>query len=919
MTIDEELTLAGAIERLRRLVANIERMPFGGTTGRPDFSVKYVEFVQQPGGLVTFVFTDVENSTELWNTDAETMRAALALHDQILRGHFQSHDGYVFATGGDGFGVAFSSAVSAVACARAIQSSLAAADWPAEGYELQVRVGLDVGEAQQRDGDYFGPVVNRCARISAVGHGGQVLASEAVIAVAGEEATPLGVHRLRGFGSPTAVWQIGPGDFGRLRTARSEGNLPTPPTEFLGREGEIADLLAMVGRHRLTTLTGVGGVGKTRLAIELCRRVGEDFPDGIFFFDLASIGDPDAVTDLVMSVLSISPAPNTSPSETVLEWLARRRAVMLFDNCEHVIDAAADLIEQVLARTEAVVIATSREALRLNGEHIWPVRTFEHAKDLFIERAIASRPDFDATEIEATIDAICERLDRIPLAIELAAARCRAMSVHEISERLSDRFQLLRGAGRGGTERHQTMQTTIRWSYDLLSDGERQLFERLCVFPADFDRAAASAVCVSDGTDPWRTSDTLGALAEQSMLGVHAAGSETRYRLLETFRQFGETLIEPDVLRDLRNRHLRYYVEVAAQAQAGFDRADTHESSVEIFTREWPNLRSAMHWAVATRDGRSCGEFIEHVFMFAVHGLIHEVGEWATDALEVEPCSNVVKIAASWLASMRGNFERAIELASAAVVADPDDPHAMLMLLGSQARATGMIDPVFVESARSLADLVRRFPGVGERAMSVALAANLLALGDPTQSAVLAVEAEDLLRSGVGIRFEAQTRAFLARTAQLRNDADSARFHSARVHQLANAIPDRLWADQMAHHVEADVALAHHEADAPTIASAALEALVSSGNWYDCWAVLEPIAVWLHQSGEPGAAAIIAGFFDEHRIGCRVPQRADLFASLVDDPALQRRVGLGRTIDKSELVDQIHAFLEHTSTGSPTR
>lgn len=365
-------------------------------------NVSTLGFVEeQPGGVVTFMFTDVADSTQLWNADAGTMGAALALHDDVLHARFAAHDGYVFATGGDGFGVAFASAARAVDCSLAVQAALATVVWPAETHSLGVRIGLDIGEAQQRDGDYFGPVVNRCARIAAISHGGQVLASEAVIAVAGVEAKPMGVHRLRGFGSPTSLWQVGPGEFGRPHTARSVGNLPRPPTEFIGRADELAELSAAVARYRLTTLTGVGGVGKTRLAVELCRGLADECPDGAFFFDLASIGDPDAVIDLIMSVLSIPPAPGTAPAETALEWLARRRTALLFDNCEHVIDAVAELIEQILARTEAVVVATSREALRIGGEHLWPVRPFERARDLSLSvrshRARTSTPRMSRT------------------------------------------------------------------------------------------------------------------------------------------------------------------------------------------------------------------------------------------------------------------------------------------------------------------------------------------------------------------------------------------------------------------------------------------------------------------------------------------------------------------------------------------
>ena len=439
----------------------------------------------------------------------------------------------------------------------------------------------------------------------------------------------------------------------------------------------------------------------------------------------------------------------------------------------------------------------------------------------------------------------------------------------------------------------------------------------VCSLPI-FDRDAVGAVCTPDASNPWETADLLDALVNQSMLGAQAGGDTTRYRLLETFRQFGETQIEPGVLRDLRHRHLRYYIELAAGAQAEFALPDTHESSVETFTREWTNLRAAMHWATATRDGPSCGDLIEHVRTFATLSLLDEIGEWASDALEITPCSHSVITMASWAQSLRGNITRSVELATTAAQAAPADSLALLMLLGAQARSTGMADPAFVETARKLPALARREPDIGDRAMRLAAAANLLALGDASHSAAVAAEVEALLRSGVGVRIEAQARAWLARTAQLRNDDETARSHCRQVHRLSEALPGRLWADQIALHVDADVALMRNDADAPTIASGALEALVGSGDWYDCWTVLEPVGFWMHSHGERRAAAIIAGFFDEHGIACRVPQRTALFASLIDDPTLQRPVERGRTIDKVELVDQIHALLQHKSITVPS-
>src|SRR6516165_1009762 len=408
-----------------------------------------------PSGVVTFLFTDVEGSTRRWEADAQAMRAALVVHDKVLRTAIETYDGFLFSHTGDGFVAAFASPMSAVNAAIDAQRELG----------LPVRMGLATGEAELRDGDYFGTVLNRAARVMAAGHGGQILVAESTaVLLSGVDLVDLGPRRLRDVPNPITVFQVQapglPEDFPPLRTLDpSPGNLRPQTTSFIGRESEVAELQAVVKAHRMVTLTGVGGVGKTRLALEVAARLADEFLDGAWFFDLAAVTDPAAVPDAVAAVLGIIQQPGKSVANSVAAALEGRVRLLVFDNCEHVLDAAAGLVDAILAHSATVkLLTTSREGLRVADEQLWPVPSLDvgagsdsAAVSLFVERAQAVSPRFSVTNAEeaAAVVEICRRLDGIPLAIELAASRMASMTVSEVRDRLDQRFRLLVGSRRG--------------------------------------------------------------------------------------------------------------------------------------------------------------------------------------------------------------------------------------------------------------------------------------------------------------------------------------------------------------------------------------------------------------------------------------------------------------------------------------
>jgi predicted ATPase len=554
---------------------------------------------------VTFLFTDVEGSTRRWEADAEGMRAALAAHDKVLRRVIETRGGWFFKHTGDGVCAAFASPGSAVDAAVAAQRAL----------ELPVRIGIATGEAELRDGDYFGAILNRAARVMAAGHGGQILLAESTASLlSGVDLIDLGPRRLRDLPTPVQVFQVRAEglrtEFPALRALdTSQGNLRAATTSFIGRESEVAEVQAAVKAHRLVTLTGVGGVGKTRLALEVAARLADEFPDGVWFFELAAVTDPAAVPDAVAAVLGITQQPGKSVSESVAAALEGRMRLLVFDNCEHVLDAAADLIEAILAQSATVkILATSREGLGVTDEHLWPVPSLDidaginsAAVFLFIERAQAVSPRFSVSNADeaAAVVEICRRLDGIALAIELAASRMASMTAREVRDRLDQRFRLLVGSRRG-LERHHTLRHAVAWSYDHLDNAEKELLERCSVFAGGFDLESACAVMGSG--DDFATLDLLDALVRKSLLVADRSSGRTRFAMLETIRQFAdEQLVARGEASEIRAAHSRYFARRETDILALWD-SPRQRAAYDWFTVELANLRTAFRWATDHGD-----------------------------------------------------------------------------------------------------------------------------------------------------------------------------------------------------------------------------------------------------------------------------------------------------------------------------
>jgi predicted ATPase/class 3 adenylate cyclase len=561
----------------------------------------------RPSGVVTFLFTDIEGSTRRWESDAVAMRAALSEHDRVLRTAIEAHDGFVFKHTGDGVIAAFALPRSAVDAAVDAQLAL----------ELPVRMGLATGEAEVRDGDYFGTVLNRAARVMAAGHGGQILVADSTAGLlSGVDLHDLGPRRLRDVPIPVGVFQVRSAglrvEFPSLRALdKTPGNLRPATTSLIGRESEVDEIAAAVKAHRLVTLTGVGGVGKTRLALEVAARLADEFPDGVWFFELATVSDPAAVPDAVAAVLGITQQAGKTVSESVSAALEGRIRLLVFDNCEHVRDAAADLVEAILAHSATVkVMATSREGLRVADEQLWLVPSLDvdagtdsAAVSLFVERAssVAQRFSFAGNEETTAVVEICQRLDGLPLAIELAASRMQSMTANEVRDRLDQRFRLLVGSRRD-VQHHQALRHTVQWSYDLLCDAEKNLLDRCSVFAGGFDLQSACAVAGSEDPDDYAVLDLLDTLVRKSLLVTERSAGRTRFSMLETIRAFAEEqLAASGAATQARTAHARHFAGREADVLALWDSPRQREA-YDWFSVELANLRTAFRWAADQRD-----------------------------------------------------------------------------------------------------------------------------------------------------------------------------------------------------------------------------------------------------------------------------------------------------------------------------
>ena len=589
------------------------------------------------GALVSLVMTDIVGSTQRWNAAEGAMAADLELHDRVIRDVVDGAGGNVFKHTGDGMIAVFDDPVAAVGAAAAIQRTIGDTVWEhPDG--LHVRAAVHTGVVYPRDGDLFGTAVNKVARILSACPPGAVLVSNATAglltdrAAEGLELRRVGAVQLAGFATPDEIYTLlgaGLTTVTELATRHSttQQRLPVVDEDLIGRNDELSAIWDALGRARLVTLVGVGGMGKTRLALEVAAGAAEAFTDGAWWIDLSAATSDDAVIHVAMTAVGARETQGRTPLEAFVDRFQHLSGLVVVDNCEHVLRAARDLIDSLRTQTASIhVVATSREALGLRGEQIVPVGSLSGGEgaNLFIERARIARPELDTTAQLDVIERICARLDGIPLAIELAAARCRAMTPGEIDARLDDRFRLLRG-GRDSSERHRTLQAAVTWSYSLLDADERLVFDQMAVFAGGTLIDGLAAVCDLDEFDAL---DIVDRLISRSMLVATTTPLGTRYHQLETLRQYAEDrLLDTDTLTPTRDRHLAWAEQMATQ----LDQArglDAEHDAFARFAAETENLRTAVAHATSTNRHATAHSIVATLSSIAHHTSALQVFDW---------------------------------------------------------------------------------------------------------------------------------------------------------------------------------------------------------------------------------------------------------------------------------------------------
>jgi predicted ATPase/class 3 adenylate cyclase len=561
-----------------------------------------------PTGTVTLLLADVEGSTRLWEAEPDTMTVALEHLNQTVNGLVAVHAGVrpVEQGEGDSFVAAFARATDAVACALELQRAPLA--------PIRLRIGLHTGEIELRDdANYAGPTINRAARLRDLAHGAQTVLSGATEPLvidrlpADAWLTDLGVHALRDLRRPERVVQLNHpelrNDFPPLRTGNdvARSQLPLQLTSFVGRSAQISDVQQILSDNRLVTLTGAGGVGKTRLAVQVAAQAASEFGDGVWYVDLAPTTDPAVVPVVVARTLGLPDQPGRSTMDTVSRFVRDRKMLLVLDNFEHLLDASGALVIAVLdSGPHVTVLATSREPIGIAGELMWRVPSLtldDEAVELFVDRARRARPDFRLTEDNsAAVGEICRRLDGMPLAIELAAARTRTLSLAQIVDSLHHSFRVLTGGARTAVRRQQTLRASVDWSHAMLTEPERILFRRLAVFMGGFDLDAAHAVGASTDVERFQLIDLLGLLVDKSLVVAEETRGAMRYRLLETVRQYAlEKLGESGEADNVRTCYRDYYTAIAAMLESQAHGGDT--PLVPWADAEIDNLRAAYTWS----------------------------------------------------------------------------------------------------------------------------------------------------------------------------------------------------------------------------------------------------------------------------------------------------------------------------------
>jgi predicted ATPase len=877
------------------------------------------------------------------------------MHDAILRSAIESGGGSVFSTMGDGMGAVFAGPEDGIAAAVAAQLALDRQSWSETG-PLRVRMALHAGPAEQREGDYFGPTLNRCARLMSIAHGGQILLSGTAEPLvrdglsAGLELLDLGEHRLRDLSRPEHVFQLLHPQLRREFPAlRSQsvlrGNLPWQATSFVGRTRAVDELVGRVGERRLVTLIGAGGVGKTRLALEAAAAVSPKLRDGAWLCELAPLQNADAVCDTVAATFGVMASEGRDLDETLVEFLATKQLLLLLDNCEHLTEPVAEVIETILAKCPGVaLLATSRERLGVAGEQSVSVPPLDvpgekgdaglvigsEAAQLFVERARAVKPDFGVTaENAAAIAEVCRRLDGVPLALELAAGRVNVLSPRELVHRLDQRFALLASTDRR-VDRHQTLRATIDWSYELLDEPERRLLAWLGVFVGGATLEAVEDICSAPGSAGPDVLALVSSLAGRSLVVVDDASVPTRYRLLETIREYAlERLNERGETEAARDRHARFFVDLAQRAASGL-RSPDEAAWLPLVARDVENLRAALSWVTHRQDTdlalRMLSATKQLPFFFLPAGRALHAG--AQPVLQLPGVTDDPRLVAALItaaahAQYTGNFEQAQRLAEQAVEAEqrfgsgPD-----VYVLGPMtdaALAEGRIDEAIELTERFVA-IDRAKSDTAELAFDLGFLGMIRVLGggDQHQAAIEATEGLQLARQcGVPsvIANTLQNLGFvLADTepqqarALLREGIELA--ESLGQGGEANAVAmEALVATRLGDHHEA-IELSHHAID--QFGWALASPVLGS--------ILEILAHALAHQHRPEPAAVLQGALDTLAPGyARYGQIADIRADTTEVLAgdlgdarteeLRRR---GSTMDQNQALDYARAQINET-------
>lgn len=693
-----------------------------------------------PTGTVTFLFTDIVGSTRLWETMPRAMQIGLATHDQILHSAVSASGGVVFKTVGDAFCVAFSTVSEAVDAAVCAQQLLQEAAWP-EGLGISVRMGIHIGAAVSRESDYYGPPLNRVARLLAIAHGGQILLSDVAHDLV-RDALPanvttrsLGDHRLRDLWRPESVFQVChpalESSFPPLKSLDNPelpNNLPEQLTNFVGREHELALVGSFIEKSRLVTLTGSGGCGKTRLALQVAADLLEEFADGVWLIELAGIRDPSLVPAVVASVLGVRDIQGQGIEQTITNELRQRRVLLLLDNCEHLVDACADFVARLLRSCPHVrVLSTSREHLGIEGELTFRVPSLTlpeiggeetpesltqyEAVRLFIERALLHDPSFAVTNANApAVASICRHLDGIALALELAAAKVPLLSVEEINDRLGERFRLFASGSRTAMPRQQTLRAMIDWSFDLLAPAEQLLFERLSVFEGGWTLPGAESICADGELDSARILSAHAQLVSKSMIQVAESKGGRRYRLLETVRHYAlELASQSGIFDGLRGRHLDYYKAFAASREPELTGANQIDA-LRLLDSEADNLRAALAYGVETNSVQAAQMAASLWRYWEIRGMLKEGSQWLAQAAVAAEADDAVLAdvlnGAGNLAFRQGNYDEAVQAHERSLIlrrtlGDERRLAASLNNLGLVFAATHQLDrarPLFEES-----------------------------------------------------------------------------------------------------------------------------------------------------------------------------------------------------------------------------